>query len=102
MVTQADMERRWGLTPHAALHAARLLSRFPDARPTSGRRSVRRNREVGGVPNSLHLSGRALDVVVPRSQIAEFVRFAWRQRVTPRCTGPEEVLDEDDHVHLAW
>ncbi len=94
--------QRWGLRPHAALHAAQLLGRYPGARVTSGRRSVDTNRRIGGSPTSFHLDGRALDVVVPRSQRIAFLRDARAQRVTPRCTGPEEVIDEGDHIHLAW
>lgn len=94
--------KRWGLTAHAALHLHGLLVKFPRAVVTSGRRSRFRNRLVGGVAGSFHLSGRAADVVVPRGQTEAFVSAAWQQRVTARCTGPEEVLNEGDHIHLAW
>lgn len=102
MPTPEVMQRQWGLTPHAALHASRLLALFPTARPTSGYRTPAHNREVGGVPGSFHVKRRALDVVVPLRYRRQFIQTAWRQRVTPRCTGPEEVIDEGDHVHLAW
>lgn len=94
--------KRWRLTPHAELHARVLLGRFPAARVTSGRRTPERNRAVGGVPGSYHLRGRAIDVVVPPSQRSAFIRTALRQRVSPNCTGPEEVIDEGDHIHVAW
>jgi hypothetical protein len=44
-----------------------VLGTFPkgcDYKITSGRRSKAHNRRVGGAPKSMHLTGRALDVVV--------------------------------------
>jgi hypothetical protein len=57
---------------------------------------------VGGVPGSYHLTGRAIDLAGRRHDIERGLRIAWIQRVSPRCTGPEEVLDEGDHLHVAW
>ncbi len=91
-----------GLTPHTYLHAVRLLAAHPDLRPTSGRRTPERNRAVGGVPRSWHLVGRAVDFAGPRASLRAARATAYRQRVTPRCTGPEEVLLESDHLHVAW
>lgn len=92
----------WGLTPHAALHLHCLLAAHPAARVTSGRRSAQRNDAVGGVKNSFHLRGRAVDVVVPPGARQAFIATARAQRVSAGCTGPEEVIDEGDHVHVAW
>lgn len=96
---------RWvlrGLTPHARVHALCLLAACPDLRPTSGRRSVERNRAVGGSPSSFHLRGRAVDLSGSREAIRHGAKIAQQQRVSPGCTGPEEVLDEGDHLHVAW
>lgn len=79
-----------------------MLERYPDAVVSSGRRSAQRNRLVGGVANSYHLKGRAADVVVPREQTAAFIEAASTQRVSRWCTGPEELVDEGDHIHIAW
>lgn len=57
---------------------------------------------MGGVEGSFHLSGRALDVVIDRRHVAAFCAEALAQRVSSTCTGPEEVINEGDHVHLAW
>ncbi len=57
---------------------------------------------MGGVPGSYHLTGRAIDLAGRRHDIERGLRIAWIQRVSPRCTGPEEVLDEGDHLHVAW
>lgn len=101
-MSPGELRARWGLTPHAALHLAELLRAFPGTRVTSGRRSAWRNRLVRGVRNSWHLYGRAADVVPPGKDWSSFVATARAQRVSPSCTGPEEVLHEGDHVHLAW
>ena len=65
---------------------------------TSTRRTVQHNRYVGGVPNSYHLSGRAIDIArrpgVGHGQIAEAYRAAGLQLV--------ESLDEGDHSHFAF
>lgn len=91
-----------GLTPHARLHADRLLAEHPDLVVTSAFRSPERNSAVGGSPRSFHLQGRAVDLAGSRASLWAAARTARSQRVSPRCTGPEEVLMEDDHLHLAW
>jgi hypothetical protein len=57
---------------------------------------------VGGSSSSYHLAGRALDATGSRRAIVNGAVTAEEQRVTPRCTGPEEVLDEGDHLHVSW
>lgn len=90
------------LGPHSRAHAVDLLNRFPGTRVTSARRSLRENVAVGGAPNSYHVRGRAVDFAPPRERWREFLTAARRQRVGPHCTGPEEVIDEGDHIHVAW
>lgn len=67
-------------------------------RVTSTIRSVAHNRAVGGVRNSWHLSGRAIDIArrpgVTHSQIAASFRNAGYYLV--------ESLDEGDHSHFAF
>ena len=91
-----------GLTEHAQLHTVCLLAAHPGLRPTSGRRTPERNRAVGGVEGSFHLTGRAVDFAGSRGLIATAARTARAQRVSAGCTGPEEVIDEGDHLHVAW
>ena len=76
--------------------AASLGSKW--GRVTSTWRSRERNRRVGGVPNSFHLSGRAIDIArrpgVSHAQIAAAFRNAGYRLV--------ESLDEGDHSHFAF
>ncbi|HEY0625785.1 MAG TPA: D-Ala-D-Ala carboxypeptidase family metallohydrolase [Allosphingosinicella sp.] len=65
---------------------------------TSTRRTPARNRAVGGVANSFHLSGRAIDIArrggIRHSQIEAAFRQAGYHLV--------ESLDEGDHSHFAF
>ena len=67
-------------------------------RVTSTYRSPAHNRRVGGVRNSFHLRGRAIDIArrpgVTHSQIAAAFRNAGYQLL--------ESLDEGDHSHFAF
>ena len=79
-----------------ATSAARLAAAFGTV--TSIHRTVEHNRLVGGVANSYHLSGRAIDVArkpgVTHDQIAAALRRAGYNLV--------ESLDEGDHSHFAF
>lgn len=96
------LQKRWGLTPHAALHTAELIRVVPGLHVTSGRRSRLRNRLVGGVKGSFHLKGRGVDLGGSRESIVAGARAAYKIRVSATCTGPEEVIDEGDHLHTAY
>ncbi|MGI8932261.1 MAG: D-Ala-D-Ala carboxypeptidase family metallohydrolase [Sphingomicrobium sp.] len=67
-------------------------------RVTSLRRSPEHNRRVGGVRNSYHLSGQAIDIArrpgVSHHQIVAAYRNAGYSLI--------EALDEGDHTHLAF
>jgi hypothetical protein len=67
-------------------------------RVTSTRRSPEHNRRVGGVRNSFHISGRAIDIArrpgVSHHAIAAAYRGAGYQLL--------ESLDEGDHSHFAF
>jgi hypothetical protein len=83
--------RRFDLATAVAV-ASRL------GRVTSSYRSPQRNRAVGGVPNSYHLRGRAIDVVrrpgVRHSDLEGILRGAGFHLL--------ESLDEGDHSHFAF
>lgn len=65
---------------------------------TSIHRSPAHNRAVGGVPNSYHLQGRAIDIArrpgVSHAQVAAILRVAGYNLI--------ESLDEGDHSHFAF
>lgn len=95
-----------GLGPHTRGHVLAVLSRFPALTLTSGRRTAERNRQVGGAPRSFHLAGRAADFAGPAQTLDQAARWIRTHRLTPRCTGPEEVLVHNSgsglHLHGAW
>ncbi len=65
---------------------------------TSGFRSVAHNRRVGGMPNSYHLIGRALDVARRPGVTHQMVDAALRRAGFVLV----ESLDEGDHSHFAF
>ncbi|HET7816944.1 MAG TPA: D-Ala-D-Ala carboxypeptidase family metallohydrolase [Sphingomicrobium sp.] len=76
--------------------AARIAAQW--GRVTSTYRSPAHNRRVGGVPNSLHIHGRAIDIArrpgISHAQIAAAFRNAGYRLI--------ESLDEGDHSHFAF
>jgi hypothetical protein len=82
--------------PRAVASAVQLGSRWGVV--TSVRRSPEHNRAVGGVPNSFHLAGRAVDIArrpgVRHSDIEAAYRKAGYMLI--------ESIDEGDHSHFAF
>lgn len=77
------------------------------AQLTSGRRTAERNAAVGGVENSLHLSGSAVDISPPAEfagMSREQIEAAARADLAERFPGVNfsEVIWEDDHLHVGW
>jgi uncharacterized protein YcbK (DUF882 family) len=92
----------WGLSEYTADNVVHLLAHNPRITITSGRRTPERNRAVGGVPRSKHLTGRAVDVVGDRASLEHTARHARAPIGTPGGAGATEVLMESDHLHLGW
>lgn len=65
---------------------------------TSTKRSAARNKAVGGVPNSYHLSGRAMDIARKKGVSHKAIETALR------AAGYNivESIDEGDHSHFAF
>lgn len=70
----------------------------PGARITSGQRSAEHNRAVGGAPNSYHLRGQAYDLAPAPGQSMTDLERTLRSSGLPFA----ELLNEGDHVHVAW
>lgn len=82
-------------TPAGGNHYAafsQLATEFPSVTMTSGVRSAERNAQVGGQPNSQHLTGTAADYTVPNNLKSAFLSRA-------RQLG-YHAIDEGDHIHL--
>lgn len=77
---------------------AALLSLFPGSTITSGQRSVPKNKLVGGVPDSMHLSGQATDFVAPKGLPFSAIQAALKANNFPAT----ELLNEGDHIHVGW
>lgn len=100
---------------HAREHLVHLLARFPSLVVTSTLRSPERNRAVGGVPGSLHLSGRAADVAASPRVLEAALAYVERGGLAGSPGGPAEAFIErgsgpqsvggqstGTHLHVAW
>ena len=84
--------------PLGADPAKTVSTLFPGATVTSEARSTEHNAAVGGVPDSLHLSGQAIDFVLPKGMTFAQVQ----QKLEDEGIKPTELLNEGNHVHLGW
>lgn len=75
-----------------------LAKIFPGATVTSGLRTPQHNADVGGVPNSKHLTGNATDLVPQQGQT--MAQFA--DQIRNSGVPLSKVIDEGDHVHVEW
>lgn len=80
-------------------YAQQIQQRFPGLRFSSGYRDPVHNARVGGVPNSWHLKGRALDFSGSAKDMRNAAAWA-------RQNGAREVLVHNagsgTHLHVAW
>lgn len=77
---------------------AAIADILPGAVVTSGQRTPQHNAEVGGVPNSQHIPGQAIDFVIPKGSTFAEVKAKLAEKGLP----VSELIDEGDHVHWAW
>ncbi len=78
--------------------SAAIQSAFPGATITSGARTPQHNAEVGGVPDSQHLSGNAVDFVLPKGTTFQQVK----DTIAAHGLPASELIDEGTHIHWAW
>lgn len=86
---------------------ANAIAQIFGSQVTSAQRNPQHNAEVGGVPNSMHLSGQAVDITIPQSMAGmsrQQREAAVRQQLAQAFPGfnPSEVIDEGDHIHIGW
>jgi len=77
---------------------AAITNVFPGSKITSRGRTAEDNARVGGVENSHHLDGNAIDFIPPVGVTKEQVRDMF----TGLGVNPTELIDEKDHIHVAW
>lgn len=80
------------------MERVRCLCAWYNGSVTSGIRSTKRNKKVGGVDKSYHRlerGGMAVDIVLDSMNVANRTEFV----VASRCLG-FRALDEGDHIHL--
>lgn len=71
---------------------------FPGAAITSGQRNPGYNAQVGGVPNSQHIPGNAVDFVLPPGKTFADVQRAFQASGLPAS----ELINEGSHIHWGW
>lgn len=80
----------------------RIVTKYiPGTIVTSRQRSVERNKQVGGNPNSFHIPDRARDFVPPKGM--SLTEFGARVKAIPELKGTDAVYNSEghhDHLHL--
>lgn len=79
-----------------------MLARFEGMEITSGYRCYRINREVGGVPNSQHTKGQAVDVwyIAPDRDIEQSVRAVYQWVIENLIF--DQLIVYDTFVHISY
>lgn len=85
-------------SPLGTAPASTITTLFPGAVVTSQGRTPEHNTEVGGVPDSMHLSNQAIDFVLPQGMTFSQVQST----LASKGIKPTELLDEGSHIHLGW
>lgn len=71
-------------------------------RVTSGYRCKRLNAAVGGVKNSLHMKGRAVDFVVSDSGIKHKLHEALKEEACLKLLGICELIEYPSFIHVGF
>ena len=71
-------------------------------RVTSGYRCARLNKAVGGVTNSLHMQGRAVDFVVSNIEVKHKLHDALREEPCLKLLGVCELIEYQNFIHVGF
>lgn len=71
-------------------------------RVTSGYRCKRLNQAVGGVNNSLHMQGRAVDFIVSDPNIKHKLHDALREEACIKLLGICELIEYTNFIHVGF
>lgn len=102
-VAAAQKAAEYGRDITADQYFAAVKAIFPNAVMTGGARTAERNQEVGGVPDSMHLTGQALDLVVPgvdSATVFSKLRAAGLPMTESLAEG--QIGDQGPHLHIGW
>lgn len=69
---------------------------------TSGYRCKRLNKAVGGVNNSLHMQGRAVDFIVSDPNIKHKLHDALREEACIKLLGICELIEYTNFIHVGF
>lgn len=71
-------------------------------RVTSGYRCKRLNKALGGVENSLHMQGRAVDIVVSDPNLKHKVHDALKEEACIKLLGICELIEYTNFIHVGF
>ena len=71
-------------------------------RVTSGYRCKRLNQAVGGVKNSLHIQGRAVDFVVSNTEVKHKLHDALTEETCIKLLGICELIEYPSFIHVGF
>lgn len=71
-------------------------------RVTSGYRCKRLNQAVGGVSNSLHMQGRAVDFVVSNAEVKHKLHDALKEEACIKLLGICELIEYPSFIHVGF
>ena len=71
-------------------------------RVTSGYRCARLNKALGGVKNSLHMQGRAVDFAVSDDEIKHKLHDALREEACIKLLGICELIEYTNFIHVGF
>jgi hypothetical protein len=87
-----------GWLPNEGEAAEAIRGIVPGTQITSEQRTPEHNAAVGGVPDSMHVTGQAMDFVLPKGVTADQVK----SQLVAQGYPVSEFINEGDHIHWGW